>query len=116
MTTDEAAKYLCDADTAAERIARFTAGRIRRLPGGRHVARRRRAAVRDYREAFAGLRRVDPMLAQSIPDMPRVIAFRNVLIHAYATVDDRLVWDVVEQELPTLRSAIAKLRVLDSER
>jgi uncharacterized protein with HEPN domain len=60
-------------------------------------------------EAFAGPRRVDPGLAAGIPDLARVIAFRNVLIHAYATVDDRLVWDVAERELPALRTAIAQL-------
>lgn len=116
MTTDEAAKYLYDAHTAAERIARFTAGRT--FDDYLADEMLRAAVERQFEivgEAFAGLRRVDPVLAARIPDLPRVIAFRNVLIHAYATVDDRLVWDVVEQELPTLRSAIAKLRGLDSE-
>ena len=41
-------------------------------------------------EAFVGLRRVDPALAAGIRDLSRIIAFRNVLIHAYATVDAKL--------------------------
>jgi uncharacterized protein with HEPN domain len=111
MTTDETGKYLWDAHTAAERIARFTAGRT----FDDYVADDllRAAVERQFEiigEAFAGLRRNDPLLAERIPDLARIIAFRNVLIHAYATVDDRLVWDVVEQELSALRSAIAKLR------
>ena len=32
-------------------------------------------------EALTGLRRVDPDLAASVPDLPRIIAFRNILIH-----------------------------------
>lgn len=32
----------------------------------------------------------------------RIISFRNILIHGYADVDNRLVWNVVETNLPTL--------------
>ncbi len=60
-------------------------------------------------EAFAGLRRADPDLAECIPNLPRIIAFRNVLIHGYATVDDRLVWGVVESELPQLLAHLTDL-------
>ena len=39
----------------------------------------------------------------------KIIAFRNLLIHAYATVDDRIVWGVVEGDLPALRASLAEL-------
>jgi uncharacterized protein YutE (UPF0331/DUF86 family) len=38
------------------------------------------------------LTKTAPTLAGRIPDLPRVIDFRNVLAHAYAIVDDALVW------------------------
>lgn len=60
-------------------------------------------------EAFAGLRRADPTLAAAVPDLPRIVAFHNILIHGYATVDDRLVWGVVERDLSGLREAVARL-------
>jgi uncharacterized protein with HEPN domain len=41
--------------------------------------------------------------------LSRIIAFRNVLIHGYATIDARLVWGVVENDLDGLRAAIAQL-------
>lgn len=44
-----------------------------------------------------------------ISDYQRIIAFRNILIHGYADVDDRLVWNVVETRLPSL---IAEVRGL----
>jgi len=47
-------------------------------------------------EALTGLRRVDPDLAASVPDLPRIIAFRNILIHNYAEIDDSRVWEVVQ--------------------
>jgi len=39
----------------------------------------------------------------------RIIAFRNILIHGYADVDDRLVWDIVESKLAGLREDVAAL-------
>jgi uncharacterized protein YutE (UPF0331/DUF86 family) len=48
-------------------------------------------------------------VADSIPDPARIIAFRNVLVHGYAGVDDRLVWGVVERDLEVLRPALMRL-------
>ena len=110
MVERSAAKYLWDAQRAAERIARFTAGR----GFDDYLAddMLRAAVERQFEvigEAFAGLRRADPALAVSIPDLPCIVAFRNILIHGYATVDDRLVWGVVERDLAGLQEAIARL-------
>ena len=53
-------------------------------------------------EALACLRKVDPELCRCVTDAGRIIAFRNILIHGYADVDDRLVWNIIETKLPTL--------------
>ena len=110
MTDDQAAKYLWDARRAAERITRFTAGR----GYDDYLADEmlRSAVERQFEivgEALAGLRRVTPELAAGIPDLPRIVAFRNVLIHGYATVDDRLVWGVIEGDLPRLLALLSRL-------
>jgi len=55
------------------------------------------------------LSRVDPVLASQIPDLPRLVAFRNILIHGYAIVDDALVWDAAVVQLPQLRTTLAAL-------
>lgn len=60
-------------------------------------------------EALGKLRQVDPETARKIQALPRAIGLRNVLIHGYATVDDRIVWGVVEANLPDLRSQIVAL-------
>lgn len=60
-------------------------------------------------EALAQLARVDSNLASRIGEHPRIIAFRNILIHGYADVDDRLVWDIVETKLPVLHAEIETL-------
>jgi len=39
---------------------------------------------------------------QEVPDLPQIVALCNVLIHAYATVDDALVWQILTGRLPKL--------------
>lgn len=110
MTAEQAAKYLWDARRAAERVARFTAGRD--LAGYLADEMLRAAVERQFEiigEALNGLRRIDPTLAAAVPELPRIVAFRNVLIHSYATVDDRLVWSIVEGALPGLLVRLQRL-------
>ena len=49
------------------------------------------------------------MVAERISEHSRVIAFRNILIHGYADVDHRLVWDIVQTKLPVLRDEVEAL-------
>jgi uncharacterized protein with HEPN domain len=39
----------------------------------------------------------------------RIIAFRNRLIHAYASIADDVVWGVLETNLPTLQRGVEAL-------
>jgi hypothetical protein len=57
-------------------------------------------------EALSQLARLDESLASRITDHRRIIAFRNILIHGYTDVDDRLVWDIVSTKLPLLRREV----------
>ena len=60
-------------------------------------------------EALAQLAKLDRMVAERISEHSRVIAFRNILIHGYADVDDLLVWDIVQTKLPVLRDEVEAL-------
>lgn len=61
-------------------------------------------------EALAQLSRIDPQTAARFSEHQRVIAFRNILVHGYANIDDRIVWGVIESKLPQLlREAEAML-------
>jgi uncharacterized protein with HEPN domain len=46
--------------------------------------------------------KADPEMASEIPDLRRIVAFRNVLIHGYAKIDSEIVWEVVETRLDDL--------------
>lgn len=101
----EAKKYLYDIQQAALRIAEFTSGK--RLEDYRTDPMLRSAVERQFEiigEALAQLARLDDVLVRRISEHRRIIAFRNILIHGYAEVDDRLVWDIIESKLPILRS------------
>lgn len=103
MISNPAAALLWDARRAAERIIRFTAGRS--YDDYLDDDMLRAAVERQFEivgEALAGFRRIDPTLASQLPDLAQIIAFRNVLIHAYATIDDRMVWDAANDDLPGL--------------
>ena len=112
-----AEKFLWDAKTAADRIARFTVGRS--LDDYLADDMLRAVVERQFEiidEALSAVRRVEPALADRIPELARIIAFRNILVHGYATVDDRLVWGIVEGDLSALGEVLELLLAQSSER
>ena len=60
-------------------------------------------------EALSQLVRHSPDLAAGVPDLPRIVAFRNLLIHGYAAIDDRLVWEVVTERTAPLLAILDEL-------
>lgn len=60
-------------------------------------------------EAIAQLTKVDTAVADRISDRRRIVAFRNILVHGYADVDDQLVWDVITTKLSTLQEEVNAL-------
>ena len=106
----DAGKLLWDAQQAAERVARFTANKS--LAEYEADDLLRSAVERQFEivgEALNQLSRIDATVATTIEVLPRIVAFRNVLVHGYASVDNRIVWGVIEASLPSLRAAINQL-------
>ena len=106
----EAKKYLWDAREAARLIRRFVTDKSFTDYQGDDMLRS--AVERQFEiigEALNLLSKIDAAVASDIPELGRIVAFRNVLIHGYATVDDRLVWGIVEGKLPLLDAACEKL-------
>jgi uncharacterized protein with HEPN domain len=102
--------FLWDARHSADSILRFVADATLDQYLANDMLR---AAVERHfeiiGEAFNRLAKVDPAIAQEISDLPRIVAFRNILVHGYATIDDRTVWRVVREELPALHKRIETL-------
>ncbi len=60
-------------------------------------------------EALAQLAKADAPLAARISGLPKIVAFRNQLIHGYASVDISTVWTVVQTSLPLLLAQASAL-------
>jgi uncharacterized protein with HEPN domain len=106
----EAKKYLFDMRKAASLLAQFTTGKG--FADYDRDAMLRAAVEREFEiigEALGQLAKLDEELAAGISEHRAIVAFRNILIHGYAEVDDRLVWDVVESKLPILIREIEAL-------
>jgi uncharacterized protein with HEPN domain len=48
-------------------------------------------------------------MAAQLPDLPQIVAFRNQLIHGYATVNPSTVWTIAQNSLPGLIKAVQLL-------
>jgi len=106
----EARKYLYDIRQAADLLAAFISGKA--FTDYEADAMLRAAVERQFEiigEALAQLAKLDEGLASRISEYRRIIAFRNILIHGYADVDDRLVWDIIETRLPALHRQVTAL-------
>jgi uncharacterized protein with HEPN domain len=107
----ESKKYLFDIKQAAGLLADFT--REKAFADFQGDPLLKSAVERQFEiigEALARLlARLDPETASRISEYRRIIAFRNILIHGYAQIDERLVWGVLEAKLPTLAQEVNSL-------
>ena len=110
MPRREPRAFLYDISVACARIDAFTHGiDLERYRGDALI---RSAVERQFEiigEALNRLSQSDPELAGRITSVSRIVAFRNRLIHGYATVSDDVVWGVIESSLPLLEDEIAGL-------
>lgn len=102
--------FLWEVREAALAIQSFTAGMDAAAYAANQMAQA--AVERKFEiigEALNQLSKLDAALAASIPDLPQIVAFRNQLIHSYATVAVSAVWNVTQYELPPLIGAVQTL-------
>lgn len=72
----------------------------------------RRAVEREFEiigEALNRLAREDAAMAHRLAELPRIVSFRNRIIHGYDTVDDATVCGIAASHLPKL---VADVRAL----
>ena len=99
----ESKKYLDDIAHACKLALQFVAGK--NLSDYLSDTMLRSAVERQLQtvgEALVQLQKIDPAAAISISEREKIVGFRNVLVHGYANIDDRIVWGVLETKLPLL--------------
>ena len=102
--------HLWDMQEACERISRYT--RVATLDGYMVDDQLRSAVERQLGilgEALNQLSKFDPVLGSRIPGHRQMIAFRNVLVHGYMTLDHPRVWNQVATSIPDLNKVIDQL-------
>ena len=53
-------------------------------------------------EALNRIKRDGPEMLAAIRNTRDIISFRNILVHGYDTIDDKIVWGIVQEELDQL--------------
>lgn len=106
----ETKKLLFDVMSACQSIARFTADWT--FEGYTENEILKSAVERKFEivgEALVRLRAVDLAVFERIHGAQPVIGFRNRLVHGYDAVDHRIVWDIIQNELPSLQAQVERL-------
>ena len=68
------------------------------------------AVVRNLEIIGEAAKHVPANAREQMPDISwkKIAGLRNILIHEYFGVDNEIIWDVVVNQLPRLKSAIAQ--------
>lgn len=110
MTLRDLGAFLWDIEHATELIARFIEGKALQDYLDDDLLRsgvERQLGI--IGEAANQILRSFPEVAGEIGDLPKIIAFRNRLIHGYAEISDVVVWAIVTDDVPRLASEIKAL-------
>jgi len=60
-------------------------------------------------EALNRIRRDDPTLLDKIREHRNIVSFRNILAHGYNSLDNRIVWGIIAEDLGKLLEDVERL-------
>lgn len=107
---DEVLAHLHDVIQAARTIKEFIATRTFEDYASDELLRS--AVERKFEimgEALNRIRRDEPEVLTQIHDHRDIVSFRNILVHGYDTIEERIVWGVIEEDLDNLIEDVDKL-------
>ncbi len=110
----DARAYLWEAIQAADAVLRYTEGKaLDDVLGETLLSDAVERQLIALGEALSQLSQAFPQIAKDFPGLPKVVAFRNILLQGYSDLDWQAVWTLVQQPLPMLKAAMqARLEVL----
>ncbi|SJN09948.1 protein of unknown function DUF86 [Leucobacter sp. 7(1)] len=60
-------------------------------------------------EALNRLRRIDPGVADRVPNLARIVGMRNLLAHEYGDIDTEIVWRAATTDMTALISVLGAM-------
>jgi uncharacterized protein with HEPN domain len=109
--TDKSLKYLSDVLMAIKLIEDFTK-EIEDYNSYDQDLKTQSAVERQLAiigEALNQLRKIEPAI--EIENDKQIIAFRNRLVHAYDSIDNSIVWVIINRHLSLLKAEIIKIHI-----
>lgn len=107
---DELLKHLYDVKESATAIFRFVDGKT--FADYLQDELLRSGVERKFEiigEALNRIRRGDPDMLNQIREHRSIVSFRNILVHGYDSIDNSVVWGIIEESLEVLLEDVIKL-------
>jgi len=107
---EDLAKWLYDAHMAARQIRSFVVDAT--FGQYQDDIMLRSAVERQFEitgEALKRIRDYDLDTFESIRGARGAVSFRNILAHGYDSIDEEIVWGIIQDDLPVLIEDLAKL-------
>lgn len=105
MSRDESL-YLTDIQEACEKVLRFTKGMTYKdfVNDDLHFD----AVLRNLEVVGEAVKNISEETRQKYPNVKwrKIAGFRDIVAHEYFGINDETVWDIVENEIPTLLTII----------
>ena len=101
--------FLGDMQTCVEKIQSYTAGMtIASFSANRLVMD---ATLRNLEILGEAATNIPPNIRSQYANVPwrEIVDTRNKLIHGYAGLDDEIVWDIVSNDIPRLKTLLAEM-------
>ena len=106
MPPREASAYLIDLIDASDSILSFLADADeQRYQSDKLLRSAVERQLMIVGESVVQLRRLDEERTASLGPVRSIVAFRNILIHAYFTLDNRVVWNIASSDMPGIANA-----------
>lgn len=108
--SDDSSKHLYDIKEAATAIFKFVEGKTFEDYEGDEMLRS--AVERKFEiigEAINRLKRDAPTISDQISHQRAIVSFRNILVHGYDSIDNRIVWGIIQDDLGQLLEDVNSL-------
>jgi uncharacterized protein with HEPN domain len=101
--------YLLDIQNSIDSINEYlgTDGNFHSYESNKQLRRAVERELEIIGEAVNRILKLDPEI--DISDSRRIVNLRNLVIHAYDSVDNVIIWGIIDKDLPLLRNQVSEL-------